>query len=156
MKDDLVGEYKKRIGCNIENLAEDVLKLAHTVTFSANISFRTKDSVTLKKKMRMKNVDDIFLIDDVFGIRIFVDSVADAYKVFEKIKETFGGLLDHDYIAYPKTRADESALKGKMLRLLQLIAYKNGVPFEIQITTREFHQENELLHARYHQRKYRT
>lgn len=149
-------KYERSIGCTIDELAAEVKYLTDKVTDMALIVFRTKDLQTLKKKMRFKNTENIFLIDDVYGIRIIVGSVNEAYQVLEKMSQVFPGFLDHDYIKNPKTRPDKLATKGKMLRLLQFIAYKNGVPFEVQITTTAFNEMNESLHAGYHCDKYHS
>ncbi len=115
---------------------------------------RMKDSETLRKKMEIKSTGDIFSIKDVYGVRIIVESVKDAYIVLGKISTIFSGFLKNDFIGNPKTRPNEPNFEGKMLRLIQFIAYRNGVPFEIQITTRVFHEMNEPLHERYHRSKY--
>lgn len=146
--------YQHQIGCSIETLAKEVYLVASTAVRNLSIYWRIKTPETLRKKMGIKNVQNPFLIDDVYGIRILVDSVNEAYLILNKIAQTFPGFLDHDYIAKPKTRVDKLHLKGKKLQLLQFIAYKNGVSFEIQITTKSFHKNNELFHVGYHKEKY--
>lgn len=146
--------YQHYIGCSIEALAEEVHLAVSTVVENPSIIWRIKNPETLRKKMDIKNTQDVFLIDDVYGIRVVVDLVDEAYLVLSRITRAFSGFLDHDYIVEPKTRSDKPHLKGKKLRFLQFVAYKNTVPFEIQITTRDFHKHNELLHAEYHHEKY--
>lgn len=148
--------YKQRINCGIDLLAGEIQRIASLVAENPIIKFRVKNLETLEKKMQLKKTLRIFLIDDVYGIRILVKSVDEAYAVLEKISREFPGFLDHDYIKEPKIRPDEPGLIGKKLRLIQFIAYKNGVPFEIQITTAAFHKMNESLHANYHRRKYNS
>lgn len=104
--------------------------------------------------MRFYRTHNVFRLNDVYGIRVLVESVAEAYIVLRAVEDTFHGYLEHDYIKKPKTRPDDPNLAGKMLRLLQYVAYRNATPFEIQITTHEFHTMNEPLHAAYHARKY--
>ncbi len=142
-------KYQERIGCTIDALAEEMQHIAETVAQNPLITFRVKDPETLLKKMRLKNVQSIFSIDDIYAICIIVESIEGAYRVLDGVSQTFPGYLDHDYIREPKTNSE-----GKMLRLLQFIAYKNGVPFEIQITTAAFQEANEGQHKRYHERKY--
>ncbi len=132
-------------------LAEEVKSIVGAVVKNLFIISRIKDSEILRKKMCLKNTKNIFSIDDVYGIRILVESIDEAYAVLEKISQTFSGFLDHDYIKKPK---ECPSINGKVLRLLQFIAYKNGVSFEIQITTVSFNDVNELLHGEYHRRKY--
>lgn len=145
--------YQKRIGSSIDMLANEVRQIVGVIAKNPLVTFRVKDPETLRKKMLLKNTQDIFLIDDVYGIRILVESLNEAYEVLLKISQTFSGYLDHDFIKDPGVRIHEPH-KGKLLRLLQFVAYRNGVPFEIQITTVYFNEENELLHEGYHRRKY--
>ncbi|MDE2399457.1 MAG: hypothetical protein KGL67_00350 [Patescibacteria group bacterium] len=150
-----VSVYEQCIGCTIKDLSNDIKILLEKTVKNKVVSFRIKDPETLQKKIQLKNVKSIFSIDDVYGIRIIVESVDDVYKVLEKIWQTFPGYLDHDYIKEPMVRPDESK-EGKKLQLLQFIAYKNEMPFEIQITTTAFNEINETLHEGYHNRKYNS
>jgi len=104
--------------------------------------------------MILVKTESIIDIDDVYAFRILVSSANEAYLVLKALTKSFRGFLDHDYIANPKTRPDKPHLDGKSLKLLQFIAYKNNVPFEIQITTFEWNESNELLHDEYHREKY--
>ncbi|MEK7564144.1 MAG: hypothetical protein AAB510_01065 [Patescibacteria group bacterium] len=150
-----VALYEECIGCTIEELKDNIKNLLSTIPGIGNvdISFRVKHPETLQKKIKMKEVQSIFSIDDVYGIRILVNSVNEVYKILEKISATFPGYVDHDYIKKPKIGTSGSN-KDKKLQLIQFVAYKNEMPFEIQITTTTFHEENERLHAEYHSRKY--
>ncbi len=143
--------YQERIGISIDVLREEVHCAAVAVAHSVVTSARVKDLDTLRKKMLIKRVESIFAIDDVYAFRVIVQSVEDAYHVLGNIMSSFPGHIDHDYIRAPKTNS-----QGGILQLLQFIAYRNSVPFEIQITTTVFHQINESQHQRYHERKYGT
>lgn len=147
--------YEERINCPIDQLGKAVLSIAYTSNINPYVSWRVKDSSTLEKKMRLKNTSNVFLINDVYGIRVLVDTVEQVYAVLTVIQDAFPGFIGHDYVACPKTRTDKPHLIGKSLRLIQFVAYKNGVPFEIQITTNEFHTLNEKLHEEYHLDKYK-
>ena len=147
--------YQQRIGCTIHALVGEIQQAISTVVKNPMIAFRVKDSETLQKKMKLKNTENVFLINDVYGIRIIVESVEEAYKVLKNVKMEFPGYLDRDYIREPKVCLSEPN-KGKLLRLLKFIAYKNGVPFEVQITTTAFHEVNEPLHEGYHRQKYHS
>ncbi len=146
--------YQNHIGCTLDELEKDVQDTIGTTVEKRQITSRVKNSEKLRKKMQIKNVSDVFAIKDVYGIRIIVESIDDTYFVLTKISKRFSGFLKHDYIANPKTCPHEPKLKGKMVRFLQFIAYKNSVPFEIQITTTMFHEMNESLHEEYYHRKY--
>lgn len=154
MNQELITLYQKTIGCTIDELASEVLLLATTVSRDPKIYYRIKDSDVLEKKMTLKGVVSVFNIDDVYGLRILVSSVEESYAVTDVIIGAFVSFLDHDFIARPKTRPDKPHLVGKSLRLLQIVAYKNGVSFEVQVTTFEFNDENQSLHDEYHREKY--
>jgi (p)ppGpp synthase/HD superfamily hydrolase len=152
MEHALVSLYEERIGCSIDSLAQQLGVTVLESLPSAQIVFRVKDEMTLLKKMALKEVDSISAIDDIYGLRILVDSVEDIYTALEKVSTNYPGFLDHDYVKNPKTRPDRL---GKELRLVQFIGRKNGMTFEVQITTRQFNTINEALHKEYHDRKYK-
>lgn len=146
--------YKERIGISIEALAEEIIKALQAVAPELVVSYRIKDPTTLQKKIVLKNAQNVFSIDDVYGFRVLVETEDQAYLVLREIEKFYSGYLDHNYLSHPKTRPDDPALRGKKLRMLQYIACKNKVSFEVQITTFEYHEMNESLHATYHLRKY--
>lgn len=146
--------YRNRIQCSINILANEIRAIAEKISHNPQVTPRVKNIEALRKKMRFYKTHNVSRINDVYGIRVLVASVSEVYAILERITKAFHGYLEHDYIANPKTRPNDPALEGKVLRLLQFIAYRNGVPFEIQITTYEFHAMNELLHEAYHKRKY--
>lgn len=146
--------YEKSIDCTINELAKDVKGLAKEVVSSSMVTYRVKDPISLKRKMLHKKTADIFLIKDIYGIRILVDEVEDVYKVLNYISSKIVGYVKNDYIANPKIREGAAELKGKKIRFIQYIAVKNSTLYEIQITTREFHRQNEKLHRVYKKYKY--
>ena len=154
MDQELIVLYQRAINCPIDALAREVLNLAERVSQNPRVSYRVKGSQELAKKMDLKKTESIFDIDDVYGMRILVFSVEEVYAVMTVIRKSFPSFLDHDYIATPKTRFDKPHLIGKCLRLLQVIAYRNAIPFEVQVTTFEFNNMNESLHDEYHREKY--
>ncbi|MEI6296339.1 MAG: hypothetical protein WCO84_01660 [bacterium] len=147
----IVKVYERRIGCSIGEVAAEICDLIKTTVKGATVVCRVKDPTTLVRKMKIKDVKDLFLIDDVYGVRILVATVESAYAVLGIIEKSFPGFLDHDYIKESKPCP---SVQGKVLRLLQFVAHKNDVPFEVQITTHEFHLVNEALHDNYHRKKY--
>ena len=153
MKDKKTLAYQQRIGVTINALAEEIRCIVGTVVKTPLINFRIKDPETLQKKMQIEDTQSVFSINDVYGIRIIVESVEEGYQVLEKIEAVFDGYLDHDY--FKKVKPVPS-INGKVLRLLQFVAYRNDVAFEIQITTTECHAVNESLHEGYHHRKYQS
>jgi len=146
--------YQQKIDSTIESIAEEIKYITSTVVKKPFVIWRIKNSETLRKKMKLKKVKNIFLIDDVYAMRILVDSIDEIYAVLEHITKKFNGFIDHDYIEKPKRKLYEKIQKENRLRLVQFIAYKNGVPFEIQITTILFNRINESFHQKYHDLKY--
>lgn len=154
MTQTLISLYEASIGLSIEKLSKELLSIAREVTVNAEIRYRVKDVQVLAKKMVLKEVESVLKIHDVYGFRILVPSVGESCAVLELVTKTLPSFLDHDYIAKPKTRVDKPHLLGKSLRLIQVVAFRNGIPFEVQITTFEFNESNEALHAEYHREKY--
>ncbi len=155
MKSTQIMLYEQTINCPISQLGKVVKTLAQLNTKNPAVFWRVKNPNTLRKKMTLKNTLNIFLINDIYGIRVLVDTVEEVYAVLSTLQNTFPGFVGHDYIACPKTKTDKPHLIGKSLRLIQFVAYKNEVPFEIQITTKGFHELNEMLHPEYHLDKYK-
>ena len=155
MSEELIRLYHESIGCSIEKLAEEILRLAKTISQNSDVSYRIKDPQILARKMTLKNVGSIFDIHDVYGLRVLIPSVQESYEILAVITKTFPSFLDHDYIQNPKGHPDEPYLEERSLRMLQIIAYRNGSPFEVQITTLEFNEINESFHDQYQREKYR-
>ena len=151
--DENILKYQERIGITIDVLVEEIRQVVNTVVKNSTIYFRVKDPETLRQKMQIEKAQDVFSIDDVYGTRIVVESVEEAYAVLAKVSQVFTGYIDHDYF---KKIKPVPSVDGKVLRLIQFIAYRNGVGFEIQITTVLCHEVNEPLHQRYHNRKYHS
>ncbi len=154
MSHEQISSYQRLIGCSIHELAEEALCVAKTASSDATISCRVKNAETLAKKIALKKASSVLEINDVYALRVLVPSVKESYAVLNVIMRSFPSFLDHDYIANPKTRHDKPHLRGKSLRLIKVVAYRNNVPFEVQITTFEFNDGNELLHGEYHREKY--
>ncbi len=145
--------YQECIGITIDTLTCRIYNLASTITKNLVITFRIKDSETLRKKMLRKNTLNIFSIHDIYGIRILVNSIDNAYHMLKLINLVFPMYLANDFIKKPRLLFDYG-FKGKSFKCLRIVAYENNVPFEIQITTYEFHLINELHHVVYHRKLY--
>ena len=144
----------KYIGVTIISLAEKIEEISKTVTSDIIVIYRIKNINSIKKKLLLKNSHNIFSIKDIYGIRVLTNNEKEIYLILNKISQIFSGYVKYDYIKTPKTREGVPSLKGKELRLIIFIAYINNIPFEIQITTKKFNDENEKLHWRYHLEKY--
>jgi len=148
MYDSNTSLYQREIGISLENLVSEVEKTFKDSVKIYSINYRTKSPIVLEKKLALKKTQDIFCIKDIYGIRVLVETEENAYYVLAGITKSFSGFLKNDYILNPKTKDLDK------LRLLQFIAYRRNIPFEIQITTYAFHEVNEVFHQRYHVEKY--
>ncbi len=151
MQSDSLSLYKETIGCSIEVLAAKIHQLSTLAANKPSVVFRIKNMETLRKKMTLKGSSEISSIDDIYGIRVLVDSTEEIYGTLQRLMLAFPGYIDHDYVTTPKINPNRP---GKALRLVQYIAKEKGLTFEVQITTHAWNEINEKLHEEYHQKKY--
>jgi len=143
--------YQERIGCTIDALAKEIENIASRVTPNPIVTFRMKNSKTLQRKMVLLQVKSVFLIHDVYGIRIIVKSVEEAYMVLSEVSRVLPGQLTLDYFKKPKKVLPAGS---KTIQFLKFVAFRNDALFEIQITTKGRHVVNEAQHEQYHRKKY--
>ena len=84
--------------------------------------------------MQNKSFDEIY---DIYAIRIIVDNLADCYNCLGVIHDMFTPLPGRfkDYISTPKPNMYQS--------LHTTVIGKEGIPFEVQIRTKEMHRTAE-------------
>ncbi|MDR1805642.1 MAG: bifunctional (p)ppGpp synthetase/guanosine-3',5'-bis(diphosphate) 3'-pyrophosphohydrolase [Clostridium sp.] len=103
----------------------------------AEVSGRIKSVHGIYRKMFLqnKNFDEIF---DVFAVRILVNTKEECYNALGLIHESFTAIPGRlkDYISMPKPNGYQSLHTVVLVRK----SGAEGIPFEVQIRTKQMHQ----------------
>ncbi|CDC68446.1 MULTISPECIES: bifunctional (p)ppGpp synthetase/guanosine-3',5'-bis(diphosphate) 3'-pyrophosphohydrolase [environmental samples] len=119
-------DFMRRTQDQIDQRLND-LNIQHTVYG------RMKHPYSIYRKMfnQNKSLDEIF---DLFAFRVIVENVGDCYNVLGVIHDLYKPILGRfkDYIGTPKPNGYQS--------LHTTVIGPDGLPFEVQIRTREMHE----------------
>lgn len=133
---EIKGHIEEKYGRNvnfIENVQANVREELKKININFTLSGRVKTVYSVYRKMynQNKSFDEIY---DFYALRIIVDTELECYTVLGMIHELYKSVPGRfkDYISTPKPNMYQS--------LHTTVIGKDGIPFEVQIRTREMHQ----------------
>ena len=105
------------------------------IRFSAEGRVKTIYSIYKKILMKGKSLDEIY---DFYALRYIVNNIEEVYIVLGIIHELFKSIPGtfNDYISNPKPNSYQS--------IHTTVINENGIPFEVQIRTKEMHETAEF------------
>ena len=131
-----VGEQQQERMDALKSAMELMKKLLSEAHIAGEVSGRPKHLYSTYRKMQRNNykLNELY---DLIAIRIIVETVNDCYAALGVVHATWKPLPGRfkDYIAMPKPNMYRS--------LHTTVMNENGIPFEIQIRTREMHETAE-------------
>ena len=117
----------------IKKICENVKTKLKELNINATVEGRPKHFYSIYNKMKTQNktIDQIY---DLFAIRIIVDTDEECYHVLGLVHEMYKPVPGRvkDYIALPKENMYQS--------LHTTLMGERGIPFEVQIRTKEMHR----------------
>lgn len=120
----------------IKKIMAQISERVETIIKGATVSGRVKSIHGIYKKLIVqgKSLQEIY---DIYAVRVIVDTVADCYCVLGIVHDMFQPLPSRfkDYISTPKPNNYRS--------LHTTVIGTDGVPFEVQIRTKEMHMTAE-------------
>ena len=133
---EIKGHIDEKYGRNVNfietvqaNVREELTKININFTLSGRV--KTVYSVYRKMYNQNKSFDEIY---DFYALRIIVDTELECYTALGMIHELYKSVPGRfkDYISTPKPNMYQS--------LHTTVIGKDGIPFEVQIRTKEMHQ----------------
>lgn len=115
----------------IEKTRTELQKIVNELELNCEIQSRIKRLYSIFKKEQSKGMDKIY---DIIAHRLICDDVKDCYALLGAVHNRFRPVPGRikDYIASPKANMYQS--------LHTTVLSDDGVPFEVQIRTREMHK----------------
>ena len=128
-------ENREEILKNMRSLVKEELSRENIKIIE--ISGRTKDLWSLYQKLQKHN-NELQRIHDIIALRVVVSTVADCYRALGAVHNRWRPMPSRfkDYISQPKPNRYQS--------LHTTIFYEYGKTIEIQIRTKEMHQDSEF------------
>ena len=122
---------------HVEAIRQDLAFRLAAVNINAEVHGRAKHIYSIWRKMNHKSID-FSEVRDVQAVRVLVDNVEECYLALGVVHTSWPpipGELD-DYVASPKENGYRS--------IHTAVIGPKGVTLEVQIRTREMHEESEL------------
>lgn len=122
---------------HVEAIRQDLAFRLAAVNINAEVQGRAKHIYSIWRKMNHKSID-FSEVRDVQAVRVLVDNVEECYLALGVVHTSWPpipGELD-DYVASPKENGYRS--------IHTAVIGPKGITLEVQIRTREMHEESEL------------
>lgn len=118
-------------GKDLESVNLELKQMLKDLNIEGEVKSRIKRKYSVYKKSKAKGIESIY---DLLAHRIIVDSVKDCYYVLGEIHNHWKPVPGRikDYIASPKKNGYQS--------LHTTLLTEDGMPFEVQIRTKEMHR----------------
>ena len=117
----------------MSSIHDQITQRLHESNIDGYVYGRMKHPYSIYRKMytQNKSLDDVY---DLFAFRVIVDTVSDCYYVLGIIHDLYKPVLGRfkDYIGTPKPNMYQS--------LHTTVVGESGIPFEVQIRTKEMHE----------------
>jgi GTP diphosphokinase / guanosine-3',5'-bis(diphosphate) 3'-diphosphatase len=130
-------KLRARTGDVVPRIVEDVQSALSAASINAEISGREKHAYSIWRKMKERHIT-FEQLSDVMAFRIIVDDIAQVYQTLGIIHTKYLVVPNRfkDYISTPKRNGYRS--------LHTTVMGKGSVRIEIQIRTRQMHEQAEL------------
>lgn len=143
-----ISDVKDNFKKSVEKEVYDLLK---DTGIKYELKFRVKSIYSIYRKTKLKGIDDVSSMYDLFGIRIITDTVSDCYAILGYIHNLRKPIPKRikDYIALSKPNGYQSL----HTTIIGFVKDFRRQPTEIQIRTHEMHRVAEYWIAAHYQYK---